>query len=636
MTQPTKLDALMDSLTAVQREAALWNDGALMLLAGPGSGKTRVLTSRIGRLLLESDPATWRVLALTFTTRAADEMRSRISEIAPEQADRLLVGTFHSFAVELLRQSGSHVGVRTDFKIYSTQPDRTKLLEEAVKSMGVHFPEPLSKAFFVLDGLRDRLVPPEECAKLFQSQQRAEYFSALYDGYHRHLLEQNALDFPAIIFKCHELLTKYPSIAERYRKTFRHICIDEFQDTNAAQYSLIRAFTGPSYRNVFVVADDDQVIYQWNGASPKRLQDFRTDFEATILQMPTNFRCPEEVVLMANRLVANNKFRSPGKRPLEAGKSSDGASDRVRVLQFETDEHEASGIAQDIAAGVSTRSGTVAVLARTKKILDGIKAALVEQGIDARIAQRRDAFASVPYQWLHATLMSANRRADEDAFRAFVESGNALWGFEAEADRLIAEAALGNGDLLQSWATWALQSPALSAGAPEVVTALSKNLAERSDFHAFCRTTVGVFDRNHAEFESSFASFDEDAEAWKALYREILNTVGREAPLDTFLQELEMRSKEPPLREGTIPLLTIHSSKGNEFNHVYLAGLAEDVLPSFQSKKEGPTSAQLEEERRNCFVAITRCMDTLTMSSAARYGSWNRQPSRFLEEMLQE
>ncbi|KAK0360997.1 hypothetical protein LTR94_025101, partial [Friedmanniomyces endolithicus] len=215
-------------------------------------------------------------------------------------------------------------------------------------------------------------------------------------------------------------------------------------------------------------------------------------------------------------------------------------------------------------------------------------------------------------------------------------SGNALWGFEAEADRLIAEAALGNGDLLQSWANWALKSPASSADAPEVVTALSKNLAERSDFHAFGRTTLGVFDRNHAEFESSFASFDEDAEAWKALYREILNTVGREAPLDTFLQELEMRSKEPPLREGTIPLLTIHSSKGNEFNHVYLAGLAEDVLPSFQSKKEGPNSAQLEEERRNCFVAITRCKDTLTMSWAARYGSWNRQPSRFLEEMLQE
>ncbi|RYG99147.1 MAG: ATP-dependent helicase [Alphaproteobacteria bacterium] len=635
MSQSGNLNALLNTLTPVQLEAATWADGALMLLAGPGSGKTRVLTSRIAKLLVESDPASWRVLALTFTTRAADEMRSRISDIAPAQMDRLLVGTFHSFAVELLRQSGSHVGVRTDFKIYSTLPDRMKLLEEAVRSSDIDFPEPLNKAFFVLDGLRDRLVSPEECGKLFQSEQRAQYFSQLYTTYHAHLASQNALDFPAIIYKCHELLESYPLIAERYRRTFRYICIDEFQDTNTAQYRLIKVFTGKAYRNVCVVADDDQVIYQWNGASPKRLQDFRADFDADVLQMPTNFRCPPEVVHMANRLVSNNKLRSPGKRPLEAGKASETLEERVRLVTFDTDVSEAAGIAQDIKQNFLTRTGTVAVIARTKGLLEGVKAALTELGIDARIAQRRDAFESVPYQWLHASLLIANRRSDEDAFRAFVESGNALWGYEADADVLISEAALSHGDLLRAWVTWAKEATAASAHASSIVVTLSKSLADRSDFHVFCRTTVNVFDGNKGEFENAFASVDEDAGAWKSLYREIIATVGSDAPLDTFLQELEMRSKEPPLRDGTIPLLTIHSSKGNEFNHVYLAGLAEDILPSFQSKKEGPNSPQLEEERRNCFVAITRCIDTLTLSYASRYGTWARQPSRFLQEMLQ-
>lgn len=636
MISNPELDELLTSLTAVQRQAAEWTDGALVLLAGPGSGKTRVLTSRIAKLLMQSPDATWRLLALTFTTRAADEMRTRIGAVASQQADRLLVGTFHSFAVELLRQSGSHVGVRTDFKIYSTQADRLALLEEAIRAKGVDFPEPVGKAFFVLDGLRDRLVGPDTCASLFSSGERAEYFSRLYAAYHEHLSDQNALDFPAIIFKCHELLTRFPAIAQRYRRTYRYICIDEFQDTNAAQYALIKSFTGSDYRNVFVVADDDQVIYQWNGASPKRLQEFRTEYGAELIQMPTNFRCPGEVVELANRLVANNRLRSPGKRPLEVGKVLADASERVRLLTFGDEHAEAGGVAADIEATGRHHSGSMAVLARTKKILEGVQVALTARGIESRIAQRRDDFASVPYQWLSNALQLANRRSDAGAFRAYVESGNALLGYQADVDELIASAATSHGDFLRAWISWAGAAVTANPMTPAILSEVVEHLSDRNDFHKFARASVAIFNGYKEPLESIYASVDEDADAWKQLYREIVATVGRDAPLDSFLQELEMRSKEPPLKPGTIPLLTIHSSKGNEFSHVYVAGLAEDVLPSFQSKKQGEHSPEMEEERRNCFVAITRCMDTLTMSWASSYNGWTKQPSRFLAEMFSD
>lgn len=618
-------------LTEVQQKAADWNEGALMLLAGPGSGKTRVLTTRTARLLLEDAAARWRILALTFTTRAADEMRQRVELLVPNSGGRLLVGTFHSFAMEVLRQSGSHVGVKTDFQIYSNSADRLRLLERALKEEGIDLGEPLSRAFPVIDGLRDRLAGPDESLRFFSDQDRGERFCAAYGAYDRYLSKENALDFPGIIFKAHRLFRDYPAIAERYRRTYRYMSIDEFQDTNLAQYEFVRAFTGEAYKNVFVVADDDQVIYQWNGASPKRLQQFVENYDPSVLQMPTNFRCPAEVVEMANRLVANNLLRTPGKRPLVAGKAQPTQDGRVRLLTFASDGDEYAGVAADVATNRAGELGKTAIIARTKALLEGTQLALASAGVDSQIAQRRDNFASTPYQWLHASLQSANRRSDEQQFATFVEAGNALWGLELDVGQLVAQALSDNGDFLRAWSRSAVGAAPQIEGGVEVIKSLAVNLAERNDFHKFIRSAVSIFDAMPAVEED--ASLEEDARAWKDLYREINSTLGRDAPLDTFLQELSLRSKEPPLRDDVVALLTIHGSKGNEFDHVYLVGLAEDVLPSFQSKKSGDRSPQLEEERRNCFVAITRCMETLTLTRANSYRGWGKQPSRFLAEM---
>lgn len=631
MNNPETVDQVFQGLNEVQRQAAGWNEGALMLLAGPGSGKTRVLTARIARLF-EADPtARWRILALTFTTRAADEMRGRIEHLAPGAAERLYAGTFHAFACEVLRQSGSHVGVKTDFKIYSNPDDREILLHEALNAEGLVLDEPASRIFPVLDGLRERLAAPDDCLRFFSDPQRGERFAAIYTAYARHLQRENVLDFPAILYMAHKLFVDFPVLADRYRKTYRYISLDEFQDTNQAQYAFIRSLTGDSHHNVFVVADDDQVIYQWNGASPQRLQQFALDFQPHLLQMPTNYRCPGEVVEMANRLVANNRFRTPGKQPLQTGKAMPAVAGRVRVLTYANDVDEAAGVATDIISRHPNPADNVVVIARTKAILQSVQSELTRRGRDAQIAQRRDEFASVPYQWLQASLQIANRRSDEREFRSFVESGNALWGIDLDTSDLVAIAKSGNGDLLRSWAS-AVPIGTLGPLGSEVISALQSHLAERSDFQKYLRIVTTAFADQAAKPDED-PSVEEDARAWKELQREINGAIGRNAPLETFLQELDLRSKEPPLKSGVIPLLTIHGSKGNEFDHVYLLGLAEDILPSFQSKKDGDHSPQLEEERRNCFVAITRCMETLTMSRADQYRGWSKAPSRFLREM---
>lgn len=630
MTATNENDLLLSSLTDVQREAAGWNDGALMLLAGPGSGKTRVLTARIARLFNSDPTGKWRILALTFTTRAADEMRRRVEQLVPGSVERMFAGTFHSFACEILRQSGSHVGVKTDFKIYSNPQDRLLLLSEALKRANVDLGEPLEKAFPVLDGLRDRLASPDVCLRYFSDQDRGLRFAAAYAAYMKYLELENALDFPAIIYMAHRLFTNFPAIAGRYRRTYRYTSLDEFQDTNQAQYSFVRSFTGDDYKNLFVVADDDQVIYQWNGASPQRLQQFATDYDPAVLQMPTNFRCPKDVVVMANRLVAHNLLRTPDKNPLESGKKDAPNLERVRLLQFESDDAEAASVAADLAARHQQDADDVAVIARTKNLLTKVQSELAKLGISSQIAQRRDSFASVPFQWLHSSLQVANRRNDAREFAAFVESGNVLLNMALNAEDLIAIALSGHGDFLRAWIA---EAHPIEPFAKSTIGILQLDLVQHNDFRKFVRSLTDLFAQPEWALEETQPSFEEDQRAWKDLFSDICGQVGRQAPLDTFLQELDLRSKEPPIKAGVVPLLTIHGSKGNEFPHVYLVGLAEDILPSFQSKKAGDRSPQMEEERRNCFVAITRCMETLTLSRAEKYNGWAKSPSRFLGEM---
>lgn len=629
----TQIKEAFQRLSDIQRDAALWRDGPLMLLAGPGSGKTRVLTSRVAKLLSDEPDGKWRILALTFTTRAADEMRTRIEQLVPDCGERLYVGTFHSFACEILRQAGSHVGVKTDFKIYSNPRDRHLLLAEALKEANIDLGEPIEKAFPVLDGLRDRLARPDNCLRFFSDVGRAERFAAAYAAYEAHMERENALDFPGIIYAAYRLFLDFPVISDRYRRAYRYMNLDEFQDTTAAQYAFIRVLAGSEYQNIFVVADDDQVIYQWNGASPQRLQQFAVDYQPVVLQMPTNYRCPSEVVEMANRLVANNRLRTPGKQPLLSGKELPSIPNRVRLLQFESDAAEAAGIADDIQAHYEHARGSVVAIARTKAILERVEAELARRGLPAQIAQRRDTFASVPYQWLHASLRMANRRSDEREFTNFVEAGNALWNISLDPTYLIAIAQSSNGDLLRTWSNAAALCSDLSPLASDILSNLKANLAERLDFQKYLRSLTASFAAATDLLSEVHPSIDEDARAWKDLYREINHSLGRTAALETFLQELDLRSKEPPLKPGVIPLLTIHGSKGNEFDHVYLLGLAEDVLPSFQSRRQGDHSPQLEEERRNCFVAITRCMETLTLSRAKYYNGWPKAASRFLREM---
>jgi DNA helicase-2/ATP-dependent DNA helicase PcrA len=304
----------LDSLNENQRRAVEWTAGPLLVLAGPGSGKTRVLTIRIARILAESRGKPFRVLGLTFTNKAADEMRERLTALAPEGAERALLTTFHAFCADVLRQHGSHLGVRPDFTILNQEADQIAVLAEVVRRVAPDAANPGKVAEDYLPPVRSCLeafARPDDIPSRFKNPQYGTNVRLLYEGYRQELATRNALDFPSLLLLTHELLAAKPAVARQLRIIYPHVCVDEFQDTNLAQYTVLRQVIGDRPANLFVVADDDQIIYEWNGASPERLRQIRTDYGMEVIQLPTNYRCPYAVIDLANNLIGHNLDRSP-------------------------------------------------------------------------------------------------------------------------------------------------------------------------------------------------------------------------------------------------------------------------------------------------------------------------------------
>jgi DNA helicase-2/ATP-dependent DNA helicase PcrA len=628
----THLEDALSELTDIQRDAVKWGEGALLVLAGPGSGKTRVLTCRIARLLEEGRDESFRILALTFTNKAADEMKDRVASYVPGLEERANIGTFHSFCGQVLRQHGVHLGIQPDFSIYSQDNDRKAVLEDALKSAGLDSQN--SRYLSLIDRAKTLLIAPSEAAARLTKAADPQGIAATYLAYESELRRVNALDFNSLIFEAFRLFTAFPAIATRYRRTYPYWLLDEFQDTNDAQYRLIRAMAGDEFKSIYAVADDDQIIYQWNGASFRQIQQFRAHFQPQLIQLPTNYRCPPAIVEAANRLVVNNQQRTEAKQPLVAGKTNlrFPPDQHVQLRAFDTDENEAREIAKEIAARGKAQWGGTTVLARTRAFLERMRQELQALHVPSVIAQRRDDFLSAEFRWLVACLSQTLRPLDRRNIGVLVDAYNRFSGLSIEASAVLSEAESTSESYLSIWAKSARQDlDPLSSAAKllEIVACLALEPSKAKQ----------VKDAVIAEFASSTAGAEanpdlvEDLAAWREISNDIYKHHGRNVPLDQFMQELQLRSKVPSPKPDTVTLMTVHGAKGREFDFVYVIGLAEDTMPSFQSRQKGDSSPEMEEERRNCFVAITRAKESLILSRAGSYCGYAKQPSRFLVEM---
>lgn len=620
----------LSALNPNQREAVNWAGGGLLVLAGPGSGKTKVLTLRVAKLLLDSPGATFRILGLTFTKKAASEMRQRVAAVVRNPETRVRLTTFHSFAVDLLRLHGSHLGLRPDFQVVEEFAEREAVMADALAGVaGVRdsVPQLLRRVERLAERGLDRDAVDAECAKA-----RDTFLPRIYRRYLGCLLKRQSLDYPALILSAVTVLRQVPAVATLVRTIYPYVCVDEFQDTNEGQYRLLQHLVGADAARLFLVADDDQLIYAWRGANPERLAALQRDFRIETIQLPTNYRCPPPVITLANRLIVQNASRTPGKQALVADKTAE-AAETIRVRDFATASEEVAWLVQDLAGRCAAAVPRCAVLGRTKRLLEPVVEKLRAAGVPAVLVARRDQFVSAPARWLHATLSLRHRDGDRRHLARACGAFQQLTGSTVDAKQI--ETTLGPGDtLLDGLFDAYARLTTLPATTGEFLARARTHLLTGSDFLSLCRETWQWCDACDDMSAPGFQDYAEERDAWITAQAEIVRQFGaKDLRLGIFLQELAVGARLPPVADGTIQCMTIHGAKGLEFEHVYVMGLAEELLPLSHAIQRGSASDEMQEERRGCFVAITRTETTLTLTRAASYDGRPRRQSRFLAEM---
>lgn len=625
----------LEKLNSSQLAAARWDEGPLLVLAGPGSGKTATLTARVARLVEQSRDESFRILCLTFTRKAAAEMRERLLKLVPNAKDRVLLTTFHSFATDILRQHGSHFGLSPDFEILE-ESERVGLIKSVLAEKADELTKFVSaeKALTAVDFLLRNVTPDAQVPTLLKDSEAGLQLQVLFGRYKALLKEQNCLDYGSILYFCEELLRDRPRVSKQLRTVYRFVCVDEFQDTNVAQYRVLRALAPEKDANVFIVGDDDQVIYQWNGASPTRVRELEQHYNLTTIQLPENYRCPPEVVALANALIVHNGERSADKKPLLPMKAGT-VADPIELLSFEDDQKEAEGIAERVKARLlsGARAADVVVLARATKLLERVQKALDALSVPSHVQRRKSQFESAPLRFVTSALKLALVRSDDDLASTVTKALSDCVEQDSSQEELAGFSAQLNGDQLEALGALVADSAAVPKALEQAVWELV-----RGQYAAFVQEALAYFDSVESEIreggDEQYAEYTTERAVWQSIIREIgSEDDAYSLSLGQFLQELALANKTPEAPSNSVRCLTVHSSKGLEFLHVYLVGMSEDQLPSFQSKKSGDDSREMQEERRNCFVAITRTIETLTLSYGEKYNGWRKVPSRFLSEM---
>jgi len=624
----------MVHLNPQQRRAVETGNGHVLVLAGAGSGKTRVLTERIAYLIRERSVSPERILAFTFTNKAAGEMRSRVEGLLGRRGIPLWVGTFHATGVRILRREAKHIGFKNDFAIFD-EDDSGQLIRNCIKKQGWGLDEnPVYPFRNRISRWKNALVPPEEAVReasdLFE-----EKAAAIYAAYAKGLKKCNAFDFDDLITRVVELFTAHPKIKERYSRQFLHVLVDEFQDTNTIQMVMIDALAS-RHGNLFVVGDEDQSIYGWRGATVENILQFDRVYEdAVVVKLEENYRSTNRILEAANHVIVNNIGRR-GKRLF----SRKGGGEFVRIA-FAGDEMEEANLVREVIRGCireGYRRSDMAVLYRTHAQSRALENALLRGSLPYQIIGGVRFYERKEIKDLLAYLKLINNPSDDVSFRRVVNVPRRGIGAVTLA---AIERAAGEGSLLE-----ALVSDESLDGLPRGQREKAAEFARliyrfrlKAEKETVYDLLTGVMEA--IRYRDYLLEDRKTAETRIENVDELLVETQRfsssaENPfLAEFLEEIALISDIDGLRsEETVALMTLHNSKGLEYRVVMIAGLDEGLLPHYSSFED---PAELEEERRLFYVGMTRAKERLYLFSAAnrlRFGSWvDNSPSRFLGEI---
>lgn len=637
--------SLLDALNEPQRQAVMATDGPLLILAGAGSGKTRVLTHRTAYLIEECGVNPYNIMAITFTNKAAGEMRERIDQMVGYGSESIWVCTFHSTCVRILRRYIDRLGFGTNFTIYDSDDQKT-LMKDICKRLEIDTKMYKEKMFLsAISSAKDELIDPIE----FETRAAGDYVkrkqAQVYREYQQALKQNNALDFDDLIMKTVELFKLDKEVLASYQDRFRYIMVDEYQDTNTAQFELIRLLA-LKYQNLCVVGDDDQSIYKFRGANIYNILNFEHHFpDATVIKLEQNYRSTQNILDAANAVIANNQGRKEKRLWTD-----NGAGDKITFEQLDTAAEEADFVARDIARRV--RKGEYqykdcAILYRTNAQSRLFEERFITANIPYKIFGGVNFYARKEVKDLLAYLKTIDNGQDDLAVRRIINIPKR--GIGAASINKVALYAQEQEISFYDALCVAEQVPGLGKAAAKIrpfvlfiqsMKAKAKLLSVADLLQEVIETTGYVREleaEGTDEAEARIENIDE------LISKAVDYAEGEEAPtLNGFLENVALVADIDSFDENSdyVVLMTLHSAKGLEFPNVYLAGLEDGLFPSYMSITSDNSQAEIEEERRLAYVGITRAKKDLTITSArvrmvrgqTQYG----KVSRFVREIPPE
>ncbi len=624
----------MKDLNPEQKRAVLAENGHVLVLAGAGSGKTRVLTERIAYLILEKKVSPERILAFTFTNKAAGEMRARVQKAVAGRKLPFWVGTFHATGLKILRREAKHLGFENNFAIFD-EDDSISLIRDLVKKKGWkkdEYPPPVLRNR--ISRWKNALIPPEEA---LQNAKRAEEerVAEIYNRYCGELRRCNAFDFDDLITRVVELFASQPKIKERYSRQFVHVLVDEFQDTNAIQMVMIDNLSS-KHGNLFVVGDDDQAIYGWRGATVENILQFDHVYKDTItVKLEENYRSTSNILEAANTLISYNEGRK-GKNLW----SRKGEGELIGLVYADDEVEEAKAVRENVIELIRSgyRRNEIAILYRTHAQSRALENAMRRGGLPYQIIGGVRFYERKEIKDLLGYLKLINNHRDDVSFRRIINTPRRGIG-QSTLEKIEGTA---DGESLLS----AIRRDSVLSGIPlaqrKKVEEFSRMMASfqleasKMTAHEVLKSVIERTDyRKHINRDPVTA--DTRLENIEELLVETMRFVSSSETTDlaTFLEEIALLSDIDTLKaDEAVALMTLHNSKGLEYRAIMITGLEDGLLPHYSSFDD---NEEMEEERRLFYVGITRAKEKLciyTASNRMRFGSWTgNEPSRFIKEI---
>ena len=640
--------SIYETLNDMQQKAVYHTEGPLLILAGAGSGKTRVLTHRIAYLIGEKGVNPWNILAITFTNKAAQEMRERVDQIVGNDGGSVWVSTFHSTCVRILRRYIDRLGYDNNFTIYDTDDQKT-LMKDVCRRLDVDTKQYKERALLAaISHAKDELLTPDDMERNAGGDFREKRIAEIYREYQASLRRNNALDFDDLIVKTVELFRKCGEVLEYWQDRFRYIMVDEYQDTNTAQFKFV-SLLASRYENLCVVGDDDQSIYKFRGANIGNILGFERVFPgAKVIRLEQNYRSTQNILNAANEVIANNAERKPKRLWTENPEG-----DKIHFRQFMNGFEEAEYVVGDIAKG--RREGRFqyrdcAVLYRTNAQSRLFEEKCLLANIPYKIVGGVNFYARKEIKDLLSYMKTVDNAADDLAVKRILNVPKR--GIGATTITRVQDYA----DSMQMSFYGALQNageiPSIGRAASKIEGFVSFIQSLKSKAQAYTVEEIleeiidltGYVDELKAEdTEESRARIENIDEliSKTVSYQDLRSAEGAEASLSGFLEEIALIADIDTVDPGQdyVLLMTLHSAKGLEFPNVYLAGMEDGIFPGSMSVFSADPS-DMEEERRLCYVGITRAMKELTLTSARqrmiRGETQYNRVSRFVREIPRE